>query len=874
MTAEYILTLSDPRSALETVGGKGASLARLANAGLPVPDGFHVTTEAYRKFVTDNHLQERILQVLATANPADVATLEATSQTIAALFAGAPMPAELVEAISAAYTALSAGGQPAVAVRSSATAEDLPGLSFAGQQETYLNIHGTPAILDAVKRCWASLWTARAIGYRAQHDIPSDSVSLAVVVQTLVRADVSGVMFTANPVNGDRDQAMITAAWGLGETIVGGLVTPDTLTVDKATGRVLERQTAEKEVMTVTLENGTREEPLPAGMRSSAALSDADAAALTRLGVEIEALYGMPMDVEWTLASGELAIVQARPITALPEPQVAPPSEWKLPDPKGKYARGSIVDLLPDPLTPLFRTLGNKVIDDQSRQLFAKMTGRKEWPVQNNYVINDYAYITIKYPPLLLLQVTQAGFGQFKDIMKRGEQNLREDALPNNQRVIDRWQQQPPEAMAAADLLEGARQLFEAAVYTYTILQSGVIPAAGMTEMLFTQVYNRLIRKRTDPEAVTFLLGFESAPIRSEKALYDLAVWARTRPDLAGYLSAHTGKQIAAGLRQPTGPAGVPAEDWQDFQARVTQHLEQYGHTLYDLDFSKPVPTDDPGTALDTLRMYLSGEGRSPYERTQEQGDRREQATRAILQRVRGLKRNWFQTTLKNAQKCAPAREDGLANLGLGYPLLRKLLLELGRRLVEADAFSRPDDIFWLTQEEAQSAAAALDRGETVAPMNAEIAQRKALWNAEKRIVPPTMLPENSTFFGIDVGNFGARTAGQEGDTIKGAGAFPGRVTGVARVLRGPEDFGQMKPGDILVASITTPAWTPLFAMASAIVTDIGGPLSHSSIVAREYGIPAVLGTGVASRRIHSGQTITVDGSAGLVILKGADGGR
>lgn len=213
-------------------------------------------------------------------------------------------------------------------------------------------------------------------------------------------------------------------------------------------------------------------------------------------------------------------------------------------------------------------------------------------------------------------------------------------------------------------------------------------------------------------------------------------------------------------------------------------------------------------------------------------------------------------------------RENGLADLGLGYPLLRRLLLEFGRRLAAAGMIHERQDVFWLLEGEAQSAAEELDSGAVQLPPAEEaVAQRKRIWKAEKRVTPPTLLPEASRFLGLDVGSFGARTSGQAGDTIKGTGAYPGRVTGVARVLRGPEDFGLMQSGEILVAAITTPAWTPLFAKAAAIVTDIGGPLSHSSIVAREYGIPAVLGAGVATRRIRSGQVITVDGSAGLVSL-------
>src|SRR5438128_1285984 len=299
---ELILQLADRRTTLDNVGGKGASLARLANAGLPVPGGFHVTTDAYRRFVADNNLQSAILEAVRAVSLAQPATLETTSLTIANLFARASMPTEIADAIARAYASLP-GQDPFVAVRSSGTAEDLPDLSFAGQQETYLNIHGVTAVQEAVKRCWASLWTGRAIGYRAQHGIDQGSVSLAVVVQLLVPADAAGVLFTAHPISGVRDQAMITATWGLGEAIVSSTVTPDTLVVDKASGRVVDRQTADKQVMTVRTEGGTEERPTPETLRRAPVLGDQQAAELARLGVQIEALYGVPMDIEWAMQS-------------------------------------------------------------------------------------------------------------------------------------------------------------------------------------------------------------------------------------------------------------------------------------------------------------------------------------------------------------------------------------------------------------------------------------------------------------------------------------------------------------------------------------------------------------------------------------------
>ena len=314
----FVVALDDASAQLSLVGGKGASLARMAAAGLPVPAGFHITTEAYRRFVAANALQKPILAAVSTTKADDPATLEEAARQIGGLFEQSAMPDEIAEAIRQAYAALG-GGELPVAVRSSATAEDLPELSFAGQQETYLNMHGEAMVLDAVKRCWASLWTARAIGYRAIHHIAQEEVSLAVVVQELVPAEASGILFTANPLTGARDQVMINAAWGLGEAIVGGQVTPDTVVVDKASGTITQQEISEKDVMTVPTQSGTHEEEVPADRRTQAVLSPAQTAELARIGVQIEDLYGQPMDIEWALHDGHVSVVQARPITALPE---------------------------------------------------------------------------------------------------------------------------------------------------------------------------------------------------------------------------------------------------------------------------------------------------------------------------------------------------------------------------------------------------------------------------------------------------------------------------------------------------------------------------------------------------------------------------
>jgi len=836
---------------------------------MPIPAGFHVTIAAYQEFVVVNNLQTMILETLRNTELSQPAALEAASRSIQDRFTLGQMPDDIALAIARAYDELS-GDHPVVAVRSSATAEDLPGLSFAGQQETFLNIHGVASVQEAVKRCWASLWTARAIGYRAQHGIDQNSVSLAVVVQILVHAEASGILFSANPVTGQRDQAVINASWGLGEAIVGGLVTPDAYTVEKMSGKVLSRDIADKQVMTVLLESNTAEHAVPETMRHIPALSDEQVGDLVKLGVEIEQLYQMPMDIEWVLAEGQIAIVQARPITALPEYSPQPHLEWTtLPDPKGQYMRASICELMPDPLSPLFDSLGMMAIENgimvMAKDLFNMPIDSLSGFMQT---IHGYAYQKVSFTGrqwyLLLTRMVL----RFPRLLREGVPYWQNVAWPRYAEAAARWQDRPLADLSEVAIWNGVQEVMEAfAHHLGSLMASTMGPSAG-SEGLFTKVYEKMVRRSGDPSAPTFLMGFDSLPIKAEKALYDLALWCRERDDLADYLADAPVDYVAEKISCGLPPDEVSGDVWEAYRSRFQQYLRDHGYSIYDMDFAKPLPIDDLEPILESLKLFITGQGKNPYERQKAYAERRDGAVRAVRARLKGFKRWAFEKTLKWAQSQAPLREDGIVEIGLGYPALRRMLLELGCRFAKAGVFQQAGDIFWLEATEVEEAVTALESDETPIDHSQPVQERKVLWQARKQLTPPAQLPLGKKYMGLDTeGWLAVGDVNQAGNTIKGVAASPGQVSGTARVLHGPDDFDLMQPGDVLVASITTPAWTPLFAMASAIVTDIGGPLSHSSIVAREFGIPAVLGTGVATRYITNGQTITVDGNAGLVLI-------
>jgi pyruvate,water dikinase len=866
----FILNLDSPQATLERVGGKGASLARMAAAGLPVPPGFHITTNAYRHYVDENHLGDRILSAAAQAQAQvnDPAALDRASEQIQSLIAQGTIPGDIAETIRRSYSEL--GADTPVAVRSSATAEDLPGMSFAGQLESYLNVRGGDAVIHAVKRCWASLWTGRAIGYRERQGIRPEDVSMAVVVEQLVAAEVAGVVFTANPLTGARDELMINAAWGLGEAIVSGRVTPDTIVINKRTGAIVSQEIAGKEVMTVRSPEGTREEPVPVDKRRRAALEPAQAAELARLGEKIEQLYGQPMDIEWALCDGRIFIVQARPVTALPEPRAA--LEWKVPREGGRYFRSSVAELLPEPLSPLFATLALPLWTEATQPIMTQAMGleRDSFAL---LTVHDYAYYELALTrwqwARLLFTLTVRG-PRMVGMLRTARTRWADEARPRYAKVAGEWAGRDLAATPARELLAGAQRIVDAAASYYVSVQF-VLAVANLSEAILTSAYNRLIKRKSDPPPLTFLLGFDSAPIRAEKSLYDLAVWARSEDELAGYLARASGKDIAAAYESQSAPI-ADRESWREFTVRLAEHLNRFGHAVYDLDFARSVPAEAPASLLDTLRYFVGGQGRNPYERQAAAAEAREQGAVSLLARLSGPRLRLFQRVLGWAQRWAPLREDSLADVGLGWPALRRILREAGSRMVAAGAIAERDEVFWLKWEELNEAARLLDAGQPVEDHRRAIAERRETWRGEQGVTPPVVLPikGGARFFGLDLSRWmPVRTSQAAGSTIRGIGASPGRVTGPACVIHGPEEFDRMKPGDILVANITTPAWTPLFAMASGIVTDVGGPLSHSSIVAREYGVPAVLGTGVATHRIRGGQHITVDGDGGVVTLDG-----
>lgn len=448
--------------------------------------------------------------------------------------------------------------------------------------------------------------------------------------------------------------------------------------------------------------------------------------------------------------------------------------------------------------------------------------------------INGYAYYA--YPKSVLLKwsaMTPALLPTLLMPESKGAIAMWRRVRAEYAALVSSWKERDPATMPARTLLEGVRELLAAGCGYYSSVQA-VIPICATAELTFTNFYTRTVRRLDDPPAEVFLIGFDSTPIAAERSLAAMIPLAGDADALAG---------------------------------AVHEHLDRFGHLLYNLDFANPTPADDPEFVTDTVRR-LAREGARVDERQRRSADERAAATQAVRGRLDVLRRLVFDRLLRAAQRRVPLREDALADVGLGWPTIRVLLGELGRRLVDSGALADADDVYWLTAEEADEAAARLDGGHAVLLGDGhELTERRALWRAQRRLLPPGIQPEGGWAQKLQRW-MPTGSESQTGDTITGLGASAGVVTAPARLISGPADFSSLQPGEVLVASITTPAYTSLFALASAVVTDVGGPLSHSSIVAREYRIPAVLGTAVATRRIRTGMEVTVDGDRGIVTLR------
>ena len=846
-----VMALDDPGAVPGVAGGKGASLARLARAGFRVPPGFHVTTSAYLDFIGRGGLREPVLAAMSAVDVSDAATFDAAAARIGELFAGQPVPAPTAAAIAGAYACL--GDDVPVAVRSSATVEDLPGMSAAGQHDTYLNVRGEAAVLDAVKRCWASLWSARAIGYRARWGVEPGGVSIAVVVQQLVLAEAAGVMFTIDPLDGAHDKVVVSANWGLGESVVAGEVTPDVAVIDRASGTLVSYQVGSKEMMTVADGTATRAAGTPAGLRSAAVLSPGEAGELARVGLAIEKLYDEPVDVEWALAAGELSVVQARPITTPASRPAAGPGERWNDSLAGDYlwSNGNLGEAFPDVMTPATWSF--------VELLMSRMTFPPSLPGYRGYGRiggRFYANVSMSISLEALAGISPRRFAALFGPVLGKLPPVEEIPRPR----LPRWKAFRLMVPAAVTLLRRIRA-------SQKRMPQFLADAPGRCQRLRAE-----IEQATDATVLASLWPAKVRPLFEEACdMLSAAVAAHgtTLLSVPGKLAILVGEADSALLLSGQQAEGLPLASLGPVTGLVRlgrgeidrdTFARQYGHRgSHEVELSIPRPAEDPAWIDDqlaalhdtprdagTLLANQEAARAAAWDRLARQDPKKAAAARKLVARWAPVARD---------------REAARSEVARSAWVVRTWVRRAGQLT------GHGDDLFFLELPE----TVGLLRGDP-APL-AKVPARRASYETY-RALPPYPALIRGRFDPIrwaadpnrrsDYYDERARPTKPD-DTITGFPGAAGVVEGIARILRTPEDAAQLGDGEILVTTVTNIGWTPIFPRAAAVVTDVGAPLSHAAIVARELGIPAVVGCGNATMRLHTGDRVRVDGSNGTV---------
>ena len=889
----FCIPLNTPGATLARTGGKGLNLAKLAQAGFHVPGGFIVTTAGYDSFVESAGLAGWMAAEVAGIDASDPDALAALSDRLRARLRESAIPQKLGAQMRAAYAEL---GLPRVAVRSSATAEDLPDTSFAGQQDTILNVLGTDALLAAVVDCWSSLWTARAIGYRARNGIDQSTVSLAVVVQRMVQSETAGVLFTANPLTGRRTETVIDATFGLGEALVGGLVEPDHYAVDSATGRVLSKQLGAKATIIRGLADGGIE-TTQGENAAEQALSDAQIKMLTALGQRVAALYDFPQDIEWAFAGGELYLLQSRPITSLfPVPPAGAGDDLRV------YASLGAIQGVLGPFTPLGQemirgifagfvhlferdaTIYNQpIIHVAGERPWIDVTGALRNPIGRRIFLRTLPMVepgaaeTVRSlaadPRLSAGTVRPDSLARAAPFISRFlraalQSFLRpEAAVQQIQSSVEGMMATVDERLQLAHTLDQRIDLCEWLCYNafFPFLMPRYIPpvAIGYASLAALNLLNAKLAANQADIPQQLALDLTRGLPNNVTTEMDLELW-----------------QVAKRIRQDSASCALfraadPEELAQDFHAKrlpastqiaVAEFLDRYGmRGLAEIDFGQPRWREQPAPLMGALQSYLSiaDEKAAPdyvFRQGQQVAERATErlaaaATRSFGSPAAGWLVRWL---ARRVRALAGLRESPKFAIIRLMGVARAALLDSGRELVAAGVLEQADDLFYLRLGELKVLAMSAP-GDWKRLVRA---RRAAHRNEQRRQPVPRLLLSDGT--AVYAGMAGPADA--EKGALAGSGVSAGVVEGAVRVVFNPAK-AELQAGEILVCPGTDPSWTPLFLAAGGLVMEMGGMMTHGSVVAREYGIPAVVGVDRATERLQTGQRVRVDGSSGRVQL-------
>jgi len=861
MIEQYVLGLQEIDERQSAVaGGKGAHLGALSRIdGIRVPAGFCVTTDAFRRIMADAHSVDDRLDQLSRLNPDDREAIRTLSADIRRTVEGIAVPDDLAAAITSALARF--GEQTAYAVRSSATAEDLPTASFAGQQDTYLNVMGPAAVLQHIGRCWASLFTERAVTYRLRNGFDHRKVHMAVVVQRMVFPDAAGILFTADPVTGNRKVASVEAGFGLGEALVSGLVNPDVFRVRD--GEVVAKAIAAKQrAVRAAPGGGTREQAIDPQRQEQPALTDAQVVRLAHLGRRIEAHFGSPQDIEWCLVDDDFQIVQSRPITTLFPIPTARDAENHV------YISVGHQQMMTDPMKPLglsfwqmttpapMAEAGGRLFVDVTQRLAspASRAGLVEALGRSDPLTGDALQTILERdgfirplpdegPPGPLFGETSAPIETdpsiVTELIGHSEASVaaseREIRTKSGSALLD---------FILADMQELRRILFDRR--SHQVFMSAMEAAWWLNDQLQAWLGDKNAADtltQSVPHNVTSEMGL---------ALLDVADVIRPHPEVVAFLHHVEDEDFLDELAKLSG--GQEARD------AIEAWLEKYGmRCAGEIDITRPRWSERPSALvpviLGNVRNFEPGAGARRFEQGRQEARAKEQE---LLERLRALpdgepKADEAKRMIDRVRTFIGYREYPKYGMVSRYFVYKQALLKEAERLVQAGVLHEKEDIFYLTFPEFHDVVRTNHVDDQL------IRRRKDAFRSYQALTPPRVLTSD----GEAVAGAYRRHDVPAGALV-GLSVSAGLVEGRARVVL---DMAQadLEAGDILVTAYTDPSWTPLFVAVAGLVTEVGGLMTHGAVIAREYGLPAVVGVVDATRLIADGQRIRVHGTDGYV---------
>ncbi len=866
--SSYVLSLQDiDKTKIMAAGGKGANLGELNRMGsIRVPDGFCVSTEAYKRIIEETPSINALLVKLSKLKADDRDRTAELSGEIRSLIEGVTIPEDIREEITSSLARL--GENEPYAVRSSASAEDLPTASFAGQQDTYLNIIGKEAVLKHIIKCWASLFTGRAVTYRIQNGFDHRKVSLSVVIQKMVFPQASGILFTADPVTSNRKVLSIDAGFGLGEALVSGLTNADVYKV--RSGKIIDKKISVKKLAVYTAKDGgTIKQELEPELKTMQALTDGQILRLETIGRKIEAHFGCPQDIEWCLAGDVFYIVQSRPITTLyPIPKAAD-QEYHV------YISVGHNQMMTDPMKPLglsfFLKTTNAPMHKAGGRLFVDVTDNLISPAGRKILLDTFgksdplikdALETIiergDFIQLILDEKTEQNPGNHQGVPSSGMQEQPEidptivsELIRRNQTSIEELKQNI-QMKAGPELFEFiAEDIQQLKKILFDPQSTRVFMAAINASSWINEKMEEWLGEKNAADTLS-----QSAPnnITSEMGLelLDVADVIRPYPKVIAYLQRVKDNNFLDEL--------VKLHGGREAQKAIHDYLSKYGmRCVGEIDITKTRWSEKPAALvsmiLSNIKNFKPGEGHRKFEQGRQEALKKEHE---LLGRLLSLP--------DGEQKAGETkRKIGLIRNFIGYReypkygmisryfVYKQALMKEAKNLVQAGVIHEKEDIYYLTFEELRQTAYTnkLD--------DALIGRRKDEYELYEKLTPPRVITSDGE---IMVGRYKREDIPIE--AFAGLPVSSGVVEGRARVILNMEE-AVLSDGDILVTAYTDPSWTPLFVSVKGLVTEVGGLMTHGAVIAREYGLPAVVGVENATKLIQDGQRIRVNGTEGYV---------